>query len=177
VPVGAVVDLDITADDVLHSWWIPALGGKIQAIPGHPNTTWFQATKQGNFEGQCAELCGAFHASMVAAVDSGTRQHYEHYLATWKDTIGQQIWSGSCATCHGNLGQGGYGPNIASNPALKSEAALRSIVHNGVIGTPVSMPPVGDTWTPAEFRGLSDYVRKHIYNPEAAGATGATSGG
>jgi cytochrome c oxidase subunit 2 len=177
VPVGAVVDLDITADDVLHSWWIPALGGKIQAIPGHPNTTWFQATKQGNFEGQCAELCGAFHAAMVAAVDSGTRQHYEHYLATWKDTIGQQIWSGSCATCHGNLGQGGYGPNIASNPALKSEAALRSIVHNGVIGTPVSMPPVGDTWTPAEFRGLSDYVRKHIYNPEAAGATGATSGG
>jgi cytochrome c oxidase subunit 2 len=177
VPVGAVVDLDITADDVLHSWWIPALGGKIQAIPGHPNTTWFQATKQGNFEGQCAELCGAFHSSMVAAVDSGTRQQYQHYLATWKDTIGQQIWNGTCATCHGNLGQGGYGPNIASNPALKSEAALRSIVHNGVIGTPVSMPPVGDTWTPAEFRGLSDYVRKHIYNPEAAGATGATSGG
>ncbi|HEY2310688.1 MAG TPA: cytochrome c oxidase subunit II [Gaiellaceae bacterium] len=173
VPVGAVVDLAVTSQDVIHSWWIPALGGKIQAIPGHPNTTWFQATKQGNFEGQCAELCGPFHASMIAAVASGTQQQYQHYLATWKQTIGSQIWNGVCATCHGNLGQGGYGPDIRGNPVLKSEAALRSIVHNGVIGT-VSMPAVGDTWTSAEFLGLSDYVRKHIYNPQA---TGATSGG
>ena len=174
VPVGAVVDLEVTSQDVIHSWWIPALGGKIQAIPGHPNKTWFQATKQGNFEGQCAELCGAFHASMVAAVDSGTQQHYQHYLTTWKDTIGEQIWNGVCATCHGNLGQGGYGPNIQSNPALKSEAALRAIVHNGVTGSTGDMPPVGDTWTPAEYQGLSAYVKKHIYNPSA---TGATSGG
>jgi cytochrome c oxidase subunit 2 len=174
VPVGAVVDLKVTAQDVIHSWWIPALGGKIQAIPGHPNETWFQATKQGNFEGQCAELCGAFHASMDATVNSGTQQQYQHYLTSWKDTIGKQIWNGVCATCHGNLGQGGYGPNIASNPALKSEAALRGIVHNGVVGTPASMPPVGDTWSSAEFQGLSDYVKKHIYNPQA---TGATSGG
>jgi len=174
VPVGAVVDLDVISPDVIHSWWIPALGGKIQAIPGHPNETWFQATRQGSFEGQCAELCGAFHASMDAAVDSGTQQQYQHYLTTWKDTIGQQIWSGVCATCHGNLGQGGYGPNIQSNPALKSEAALRAIVHNGVTGSTGAMPPVGDTWTSAEYRGLSAYVRKHIYNPQA---TGATSGG
>jgi cytochrome c oxidase subunit 2 len=174
VPVGAVVDLNVTSQDVIHSWWIPALGGKIQAIPGHPNETWFQATRQGSFEGQCAELCGAFHASMDAAVDAGTQQQYQHYLTTWKDTIGKQIWNGVCATCHGNLGQGGYGPNIASNPALKSEAALRAIVHNGVTGSTGAMPPVGDTWSSAEYQGLAAYVKKHIYNPAA---TGATSGG
>lgn len=174
VPVGAVVDLKVVSPDVIHSWWIPALGGKIQAIPGHPNHTWFQATKQGSFEGQCAELCGVFHASMLADVQSGSQQAYQHYLVTWRDTIGKQIWTGVCATCHGNLGQGGYGPAIASNPALRQPSALFAIVHNGVTGSTGAMPPVGDTWSQAEFEGLAAYVKKHIYT---AAPAGATSGG
>jgi cytochrome c oxidase subunit II len=64
VPTGAVVDLEVVASDVIHSWWIPALGGKVQAIPGHPNHTWFQARAPGRYVGQCAELCGVFHSSM-----------------------------------------------------------------------------------------------------------------
>jgi cytochrome c oxidase subunit 2 len=68
VPVGMTVVLRITSDDVAHSWWIPALGGKMDAIPGYTNKTWFKATKAGTYKGQCAELCGRNHANMVARV-------------------------------------------------------------------------------------------------------------
>jgi cytochrome c oxidase subunit 2 len=171
-PVGAVVDLKVVSPDVIHSWWIPALGGKIQAIPGRVNHTWFQATKPGSYDGQCAQLCGAFHASMLGTVQAGSRLQYQHYLATWQDTIGKQIWNGVCATCHGNLGQGGYGPNIATNNLLIQPTALSLIVHNGFTGPQGAMPPVGDTWSKAEFDALAAYVKKNIYKP-----AGATSGG
>jgi cytochrome c oxidase subunit II len=174
VPTGAVVDLNVVSPDVIHSWWIPALGGKIQAIPGRINHTWFQATKKGSFSGQCAELCGVFHASMFATVQSESQAAYRRYLATWHQTIGKQIWNGVCATCHGNLGQGGYGPEIANNTVLTQPSALAGIVRNGVNGSQGAMPPVGDTWTKAELTALSAYVEKHIYK---AAPLGATSGG
>jgi len=170
-PVGAVVDLKVVSPDVIHSWWIPALGGKIQAIPGRTNHTWFQATKAGSYDGQCAQLCGVFHASMLATVQAGSQRQYRHYLATWQDTIGKQIWNGVCATCHGNLGQGGYGPAIANNSLLIQPNALHGIVHNGFTGTQGAMPPVGDTWTKAEFDALAAYVKKNIYKATPAGAT------
>jgi cytochrome c oxidase subunit 2 len=68
VPVGMTVTLDITADDVAHSWWIPKLGGKADALPGYVNHTWFKITKPGRYHGQCAELCGRNHANMEANV-------------------------------------------------------------------------------------------------------------
>ena len=63
VPLGMTVILRITSDDVAHSWWIPALGGKMDAVPGYVNKTWFKATKAGTYRGQCAELCGRNHAT------------------------------------------------------------------------------------------------------------------
>jgi cytochrome c oxidase subunit 2 len=68
VPVGMTVTLDITSDDVAHSWWVPDLGGKADAVPGYVNHTWFKATKVGTYSGNCAELCGRNHANMVAKV-------------------------------------------------------------------------------------------------------------
>jgi cytochrome c oxidase subunit 2 len=68
VPLGMTVILRITSDDVAHSWWIPALGGKMDAVPGYVNKTWFKATKVGTYRGQCAELCGRNHANMTARV-------------------------------------------------------------------------------------------------------------
>jgi cytochrome c oxidase subunit 2 len=175
-PVGAVVDLRVVSPDVIHSWWIPALGGKIQAIPGRINHSWFQATKQGSFTGQCAELCGVFHASMLATVQSESQQAYHHYLATWRQTIGKQIWNGVCATCHGNLGQGGYGPAISSSTLLTQGSGLIGILRNGfdTPSRPGAMPPVGDTWTKAEISALAAYVKGHIYK---AAPTGSTGGG
>jgi cytochrome c oxidase subunit 2 len=176
VPVGAVVDLRVVSPDVIHSWWIPALGGKLQAIPGRTNQTWFQAKREGSWVGQCAQLCGVFHASMRAAVQAESRQAYEHYVKTIAhETIGGQIWNGVCATCHGNLGQGGYGPAIVTSSLLAQPAALSGIVHTGVdTPRPGAMPPVAELWTKAEFDALAAYVKKHIYK---AAPSGATSGG
>jgi cytochrome c oxidase subunit 2 len=173
VPAGSVVDLKVVSPDVIHSWWIPALGGKIQAIPGRINHTWFQA-QPGVYNGQCAELCGVFHASMLATVRAGSQQSYRHYLATWHETIGKQVWNGVCATCHGNLGQGGYGPEIANNTLLTQPVALAAILRQGTTGSQGAMPPVGDTWTPAEINALAFYVKHHVYK---AAPLGATSGG
>ena len=68
VPVGMTVTLDIGSNDVQHSWWIPELGGKMDALPGYTNKTWFKVTEPGRYRGQCAELCGRNHANMYASV-------------------------------------------------------------------------------------------------------------
>jgi cytochrome c oxidase subunit 2 len=89
VPVGMTVLLDITADDVAHSWWIPKLGGKMDAIPGYTNKTWFQippsllkdGQKQVVFSGQCAELCGRNHANMYGRVIGMRMADYKKWYA------------------------------------------------------------------------------------------------
>ncbi|MFL5960352.1 MAG: cytochrome c oxidase subunit II [Gaiellaceae bacterium] len=176
VPVGEVVDLKVISPDVIHSWWIPALGGKIQAIPGRTNHSWFQARAPGSYEGQCAELCGVYHASMTATVAAEPRASYHAYVSkTAPATLGEQEWTGVCATCHGNLGQGGYGPDISSSALLTSRASLVGILHAGVdTSRSGAMPPVGSTWNQAQITALLAYVKKHISKP---GAAGATSGG
>jgi cytochrome c oxidase subunit II len=173
VPVGRVVDLTVVSPDVIHSWWIPALGGKIQAIPGRTNHTWFQAEKAGSYEGQCAELCGVFHASMTAAVQAESQQAYENFISTTaRQSLGQQEWTGVCATCHGNLGRGGYGPDISASTLLTSRASLVGILRQGIDTTrPGAMPPVGITWNNAQVDAIAAYVKKHIYKPAPLGGT------
>jgi cytochrome c oxidase subunit II len=80
VPVGMTVILDITADDVVHSWWIPELGGKMDAVPGYVNKTWFRADQAGTFRGQCAELCGRNHANMTARVRAVPFDEYQAWF-------------------------------------------------------------------------------------------------
>jgi cytochrome c oxidase subunit II len=166
VPQGEVVDLDIVSADVIHSWWIPELGGKIQAIPGRTNKLWFEATRTGVFGGQCAELCGIFHAAMKAQVFSETDDEFNHFIqVTAKTDLGRGEFQGVCATCHGMQGQGGYGPAIANNPILTQKAALENLVRDGR----GNMPPVGDTWNQAQMNALYDYVSKHVYKGAASG--------
>jgi cytochrome c oxidase subunit 2 len=170
VPTGAVVDLNVVSSDVIHSWWIPALGGKVQAIPGRTNHIWFKADRPGTYDGQCAELCGVFHASMLATVAAKPKLSYEAYINRYAAaTIGEQEWTGVCATCHGNLGQGGYGPNIANNSLLTQLKSLSGIVRNGFTGSRGAMPPVGDTWTKAQISALVAYVKTHIYKAAPVG--------
>ena len=78
VPEDTTVVLDITADDVQHSWWIPELGGKMDALPGYVNHTWFKGRK-GVYKGQCAELCGRNHANMLATVRVVSVEDYERW--------------------------------------------------------------------------------------------------
>jgi cytochrome c oxidase subunit 2 len=89
VPVGMTVLLDVTADDVVHSWWIPKLGGKMDAVPGYVNKTWFRippdAIPEGQdrviFNGQCAELCGRNHANMYGRVIGMRMPDYKKWYA------------------------------------------------------------------------------------------------
>jgi cytochrome c oxidase subunit 2 len=87
VPTDTTVTLDITASDVIHSWWIPKLGGKADATPGHDNQTWFRISKPGVYKGQCAELCGDNHADMRAEVQAVPPEQYERYIERLKSDI------------------------------------------------------------------------------------------
>jgi cytochrome c oxidase subunit 2 len=89
VPVDTTVILSIKANDVAHSWWIPKLGGKMDAIPGYTNKTWFNATSTGTFTGQCAEFCGSGHAVMSAKVTVVGQQAYQTWVDTQKRLIQQ----------------------------------------------------------------------------------------
>ena len=80
VPINTTVTLDITASDVDHSWWIPKLGGKADAIPGYHNHTWFRISKPGTYEGNCAELCGEGHADMIGRVIAVSPEEYRQWL-------------------------------------------------------------------------------------------------
>jgi len=80
VPINTTVVLKINSSDVAHSWWVPKLGGKADAIPGHTNSTWFKIKKPGTYWGQCAELCGENHADMRNRVIALPVDQYESWL-------------------------------------------------------------------------------------------------
>jgi cytochrome c oxidase subunit II len=88
VPAGTTVVLAIQATDVIHSWWIPSLGGKVDAVPGYTTYTWFRAPRAGAlYHGQCAQLCGRQHAYMIATVKVLAPDQYQQWLSTQKRMI------------------------------------------------------------------------------------------
>jgi cytochrome c oxidase subunit II len=89
VPTNTTVTLDIVSSDVVHSWWVPQLGGKFQAVPGYHNYTWFKIGKPGVYTGQCALLCGRGHARMIATVKAVPPAQFEAWLAYQKKEIAQ----------------------------------------------------------------------------------------
>ena len=89
VPRDQTVILKIKANDVVHSWWIPQLGGKQDAVPGYTNETWFKATKNGVYGGQCAEFCGAGHYAMGAEVRVVDPEDYVLWLRRQKRLIAE----------------------------------------------------------------------------------------
>ena len=102
-PADTVVHLDVTApeNDVNHSWWVPRLGGKIDAIPGRINETWFK-TSPGTYAARCAELCGIQHAVMTGTVRVVPRDQYVAFLdAREPAALGKQEFEGVCLTATG----------------------------------------------------------------------------
>jgi len=87
VPTETTVTLDIVSADVVHSWWIPELGGKFQAVPGYHNYSWFKISKPGVYRGQCAALCGRGHATMRASVKAVPPAQFDAWLAYQKQEI------------------------------------------------------------------------------------------
>jgi cytochrome c oxidase subunit 2 len=91
VPAGETVDLVIQSSDVIHAWWIPALGGKVDAVPGFTTYTWFKALHANElYHGQCAQLCGREHAFMTALVKVVTPAQYKTWLAQQGQLINEQ---------------------------------------------------------------------------------------
>ena len=87
VPTNTTVSLSIRAQDVQHSWWIPELGGKFDAVPGYTNYTWFKISEPGVYKGQCAELCGRGHATMIASVKAVSPAEFKLWYASQKRAI------------------------------------------------------------------------------------------
>jgi cytochrome c oxidase subunit II len=87
VPTNTTVTLDIVSADVVHSWWVPQLGGKFQAVPGYHNYTWFKISKPGIYRGQCAVLCGRGHARMIATVRAVPPAQFDAWLAGRKQQL------------------------------------------------------------------------------------------
>ncbi len=84
VPVGKLVRIRVDGDDVIHSWWVPYLMGKTDAVPGYSNYTWIQPQKVGDYHGECAELCGPGHADMLIYVKVVSQSDYDAWVKQQK---------------------------------------------------------------------------------------------
>lgn len=157
VPVGKKVRVLITADDVIHAWWVPAFGVKQDAIPGFIRDSWFKVDKPGIYRGQCAELCGKDHGFMPIVVEAKEQKDYEIWLAEQKqkqtatqvDTSktftldelkaqGEKVYNTNCVVCHQANGKGlpGAFPALdGSKIATGPKADHLNIVMNGKVGT------------------------------------------
>jgi cytochrome c oxidase subunit 2 len=164
-PVGQNVRLEVTAPDfdVIHSWWIPALGGKFDAIPGTTNETWFNAQAPGIYRGQCAELCGIQHAAMKAEVEAMPRTEFEAWLDEERGLqeagtsgLGKETFAGACAKCHGLAGEGDIGPALAGNTLVTDAAAVEQVVRNGR----GAMPPIGTDWEDRQMLALTTFLKE-----------------
>jgi cytochrome c oxidase subunit II len=126
VPVGVDVNLDVESADVVHSFWVPQLGGQLDAVPGHVNHMWFQVSAPGTYRGQCAEFCGAEHAGMQMRVVAESPDQFQAWVkaqqapaaeaATGDAAAGEQAFvTGACVGCHtitGTKANGQVGPNL-----------------------------------------------------------------
>jgi cytochrome c oxidase subunit II len=166
-PVDQNVRLEITAPDfeVIHSWWIPALGGKFDAIPGVVNESWFKAQAPGTYRGQCAEFCGTLHAAMKAEVEALPRDEFEAWLEdegraqeAGTSTLGEDTFTGVCAKCHGLAGEGDIGPRLQGNQLLGNDAAIENVIRNGIR----TMPPVGKDWDERQLRAVTAYLKDEV---------------
>ena len=167
VPVGKKVRILLTANDVLHAWWVPALGVKQDAIPGFIRDVWFNVDNPGTYRGQCAELCGKEHGFMPIVVVALEPEKYTQWVAeqTKKSAAtavdvnkvftadelkaeGEKVYAANCVACHQANGKGIPGTFAAldgSKIATGPKAEHINIVMNGKNGTAM-----------AAFKHLSD---------------------
>jgi cytochrome c oxidase subunit 2 len=179
VPVGKRVRLLITANDVIHSWWVPALSAKQDAIPGFIRDSWFKADKIGTYRGQCVELCGKDHGFMPIVVNVVSEEDYKAWVAGKKGAAatastdntktfdaaeliarGEKVYSANCAACHQANGMGlpGAFPAISgSKIATGPIDAHIDVVLNGRPGT--AMAAFGGQLSDADIAAVVTYQR------------------
>jgi cytochrome c oxidase subunit II len=165
-PADRLVELEITApeNDVIHSYWVPSLFPKFDAIPGQSTKTRFRAQRTGIYQGQCAEFCGLLHADMFAEIEVLEPAEFDSWLTeaaqqqeTGDSDLGEQIFEGVCAKCHGPQGEGFIGPGLTAG-TVANASLVAEIVRNGQ----GKMPPVGQDWSDREMKALTDYLKENI---------------
>jgi cytochrome c oxidase subunit 2 len=134
IPVGEPVRFQLSSNDVIHSFWIPSLGGKMDVLPGQTNVTWLQGSQVGRYRGQCGEFCGAQHAHMAIFVNVDTPASFERWITQQRadatphsgTEAGARIFLDKCAGCHairGSSANGASGPDLTHLMSRKTIAA------------------------------------------------------
>ena len=182
LPVNTKTRLLVTANDVIHSWWVPDLAVKKDAIPGFINETWTRPLKTGVYRGQCAELCGPDHGFMPIVVNVVEQEEYDAWLAEKKAqaaeikelmskqftldeqmVAGEAVYAKACVACHGANGEGGIGlPIAASAIATGDVAGHLEVGINGVAGT--LMQAFGGQLNDVDMAAVITYQRNAFGN-------------
>lgn len=183
LPTGKKIRFLVTADDVIHAWWVPAFAIKKDANPGFINETWTKVDKPGIYRGQCAELCGKDHGFMPVVVDVRTPEEFDRWAAEQVElqaqakadaekaaqqtqsmeelmALGQKTYETHCAMCHQISGEGLAG----AIPALKGSAMvtqdIAAHIHIVVFGKPATaMQAFGKQLTTSELAAVITYER------------------
>jgi cytochrome c oxidase subunit 2 len=179
IPVGEPVLVNLKSADVIHAFWVPALAGKTQNIPGQVNRQWIQADRPGVYRGQCTQYCGAQHAHMAFEVIAESQQDYQKWFdaqagaaaePTSADAVlGQRVFMDRCAGCHtvrGSNAAGVQAPDLTHllSRRLIAAGALPNTPHNVMdwiahaqeIKPQALMPDIA--LSPADGRDLAAYL-------------------
>ncbi len=184
VPVGKKIRVLLTANDVIHSWWVPALGVKQDAIPGFIRDTWFRADREGVYRGNCAELCGRDHGFMPIEVHAVPEERYAAWVAEhraqsasaaadaereWKlaELVerGAQVFAANCVSCHQADGKGlppAFPPLDGSKVVLGDRKGQIDVVLHGRPDT--AMAPFGKLLGDADIAAVITYTRNSWSN-------------
>ncbi|HMH17247.1 MAG TPA: cytochrome c oxidase subunit II [Burkholderiales bacterium] len=179
VPVNRKVRVLLTANDVIHSWMVPAFGVKQDAIPGFVRDTWFRADKEGTYRGQCVELCGKDHGFMPIVVEVVSAEKYAAWVGEQKKKMaaaaddpnkkwnladlraqGEKVFAANCVACHQVNGQGVKGafPALDGSPLVNGPRGRHiDIVLNGKQGT--AMAPFGKQLSDTDVAAVITYER------------------
>ncbi len=182
IPTDTKVRFLITANDVIHAWWVPAFAVKQDAIPGFINTAWTVVEEEGVYRGQCAELCGRDHGFMPIVVNAMEKSEYNSWLGarqaeaaelaqlikqekTFDELmdVGKDVYNKQCVVCHGANGEGGVGKAIAGSPVATGPMDQHlSVMVNGVPGT--AMQAFGAQLNEIELAAVVTYARNQWGN-------------
>jgi cytochrome c oxidase subunit II len=179
LPINRKVRFLMTADDVIHSWWVPDFAVKQDTIPGFVNENWVRINEPGIYRGQCAELCGMDHGFMPIVVHAMEEEEFDTWLAERKEEAeeealgvdrdwemdelmerGETVYASICASCHQPEGQGAAPafPALAGNQQLIDDLDWHlDVIINGVSGT--AMPAFRSTLNPVEIAAVTTWTR------------------
>ena len=184
VPINKKIRFLITSNDVIHSWWVPDLGWKQDAVPGFINDAWTELKEPGTYRGKCAELCGKDHGFMPIVLVAKTEEDYAAWVDEQKGAAaaaadaatatltmdelmakGEAAYNKTCAACHQANGAGipGVFPAIAGGPIATGDVAGHiDIVVNGKAGT--AMQAFGEQLSAVDLAAIITYERNAFGN-------------